>query len=140
VEGKWYKINNQSLSYSTDGVTWKPSPDGRWVGSDGNTYRLEENCALNVMKGASLGKVDFLKEKEIYKRKINDRIQTLETRLEKLRSDLKNNPSYGSSIEKIEKTRGQLKLKLNELGDKAEVNWAQFKKDLDSFLNKESEQ
>lgn len=49
--GRWMKVENQKLVWSTDmGTNWSDVPEGRWEGSDSRWYKFDKDWTLMVKK------------------------------------------------------------------------------------------
>lgn len=46
--GKWLKIHDKKLVWSTDGKAWAEVPEWQWEGSDGKWYKFDSNWKLWV--------------------------------------------------------------------------------------------
>ncbi|WP_423735629.1 hypothetical protein [Chitinophaga caseinilytica] len=47
-EGKWLKVHEGKLVWSTDGNTWSEVPEWKWEGADGKWYKFDTNWKLWV--------------------------------------------------------------------------------------------
>jgi len=47
-DGKWLKINDNKLVWSTDGSSWAEVPEWKWEGSDGKWYKFDSSWMLWV--------------------------------------------------------------------------------------------
>ncbi len=47
-EGKWLKIHDKKLVWSTDGQSWSEVPEWKWEGSDGKWYKFDASWGLWV--------------------------------------------------------------------------------------------
>ena len=47
-DGKWIKIHEKKLVWSTDGKSWSEVPEWKWQGSDGKWYKFDTDWALWV--------------------------------------------------------------------------------------------